>query len=91
VSATRKSSSGRTCNQSDTPREWAQPYSAAQGSAEDKGGFIDRYRYGIKIVIQASGVISKTDIMYLVNAVIQGMVLLNVAGGCTYKFNPVDP
>ena len=54
-------------------------YIAAQGSAEEKGGFVDRYRYGIKIVIEANGIISKVDFMFMMNAVIQGMVLLNVA------------
>jgi hypothetical protein len=50
----------------------------AQGLA-GKGGFVNRYQYGIKVVIQASGVISTVDFMYLINSVIQGLVLLNVA------------
>ena len=45
----------------------------------NKGGFIDRYKYGVKVIIQASGIISKTDVMFMINAVIQGLVLLNVA------------
>ena len=44
-----------------------------------KGGFVDRYRYGLKIVIQASGIISTVDLMFMVNTVIQGLVLLNIA------------
>ena len=44
-----------------------------------KGGFVDRYRYGIKVVIQASGIISTVDLMFMVNTVIQGLVLLNIA------------
>ena len=31
------------------------------------------------MVIQASGVISTVDLMFMINAVIQGLVLLNVA------------
>ena len=48
-------------------------------STLEVGGFENRYRYGIKIVIQASGQISAVDFMFLVNSVIQGLVLLNVA------------
>ena len=52
---------------------------SSETNKNDQGGFVDSYRYGIKIVIQASGVISKMDVMFLINAVIQGLVLLNVA------------
>ena len=51
----------------------------AGSGVRERGGFENRYRYGIKVVIQASGVISTVDLMFMVNAVIQGLVLLNVA------------
>ena len=55
------------------------PTKGSAGSAGERGGFENRYRYGIKVVIQASGVISTVDLMFMINAVIQGLVLLNVA------------
>ena len=55
------------------------PTKGFAGSAGERGGFENRYRYGIKVVIQASGVISTVDLMFMINAVIQGLVLLNVA------------
>ena len=52
---------------------------SAGSNVRERGGFENRYRYGIKVVIQASGVISAVDLMFMINAVIQGLVLLNVA------------